>query len=285
MGGALLKIRAKYDSLIVSEKRVATFVLENPLEVSKLTATQLAKMVCVSKTTVIRLCQTLGFDGYHSFKYALIHDVAKRETDIFDDIFPNDSPYEILKKVSESNCMAIMDTLKLIDPKELERAAQQIIQAPKTVLYATGGSTVLAMDLHQKLLRLGYECSFIQDGRYQEMQSLLTKSGEVAIGISFSGRSRHVVDCLTNAKEREAVVVALTNTLDSPITEICDILLLASSTVKSKVTSALVPRLSQMNVIDALFMLLVQYDKSGAEQRLTGTWSVINKERIDKLKN
>ena len=101
LGGALLMLRAKYDTLILSERRVADYVLENPLEVSQCTATQLAKAVQVSKTTVIRLCQTLGYQGYHDFKYALIHDVAKRDTDIFDDIFPADSPYEILKKVLE----------------------------------------------------------------------------------------------------------------------------------------------------------------------------------------
>ena len=282
LGGALLMLRAKYDTLILSERRVADYVLENPLEVSQCTATQLAKAVQVSKTTVIRLCQTLGYQGYHDFKYALIHDVAKRDTDIFDDIFPADSPYEILKKVSESNCMAIMDTLKLLDPQQLAQAAQQIMHARKTALYATGGSSVLAMDLQQKLLRLGYECSFIQDGRYQEMQSLLTREGEVAIGISFSGRSRHVLDCLHNSKAHGAVTVGLTNTMDSPLAKSCDILLLASSTVKSKVTSAMVPRISQMNVIDALFMLLVQYDKAGSEQSLEETWQIIDRERVKK---
>jgi DNA-binding MurR/RpiR family transcriptional regulator len=58
------RIQDAYDSLSPRFKRLATYILENTLDVGFLTATQLASRVAVDPATVVRFAQEIGYTGY-----------------------------------------------------------------------------------------------------------------------------------------------------------------------------------------------------------------------------
>ena len=58
------RIQDAYESLSPRFKRLATYILENTLDVGFLTATQLASRVSVDPATVVRFAQELGYTGY-----------------------------------------------------------------------------------------------------------------------------------------------------------------------------------------------------------------------------
>jgi DNA-binding MurR/RpiR family transcriptional regulator len=58
------RIQDAYDSLSPRFKRLANFILDNTLDVSFLTATELAHRVGVDPATVVRFAQEIGYTGY-----------------------------------------------------------------------------------------------------------------------------------------------------------------------------------------------------------------------------
>jgi len=279
-GGAITRLRAAYFSLLPSEKKIADFVLENVTESAQMSIDDLANSVGVSKASVLRLCKKTGYLGYRDFRYSLIQDTVQKHTDVLEELNISDSAFTILKKVTQANCFAINESLKITDPDILEKVSELIIEANKIELYATGGSAVVALDMYHKLLRLGYNCSFALDSRFQEMSSRLVKDNDLVIGFTFSGENKHVIGCLKSAGVRGAKRVCITNSINSPVTKVSDYVINASSAIESKVTGSLTPRIAQLNIIDSLFVLLVTRNMDISNYNLQQTLEVLDMERI-----
>ncbi|WP_457420735.1 MurR/RpiR family transcriptional regulator [Roseateles sp. P5_E7] len=70
-GAVCAQIRAAYDRLTRSERRVADVVLANPGAALDTATARLAEAADVSQPQVIRFCRALGFDGVKTLKRAL----------------------------------------------------------------------------------------------------------------------------------------------------------------------------------------------------------------------
>lgn len=66
------KIKSRYANLRKSEKQVADFILQHEGEVETYSLVGLCQAAGVSQPTVIRFTRALGYDGYKSFRDALI---------------------------------------------------------------------------------------------------------------------------------------------------------------------------------------------------------------------
>jgi DNA-binding MurR/RpiR family transcriptional regulator len=64
------EIRARYDTLSRSERRLADAILDFPGELASYSATELAGLAGVPKATVTRLVRRLGFTGYEAARLA-----------------------------------------------------------------------------------------------------------------------------------------------------------------------------------------------------------------------
>ena len=61
-------IRSKMGSMTKSQKRIAEFILANPVEVTRMSISQLTMDTGLkSESSVVRFYRTLGFGGYHDF--------------------------------------------------------------------------------------------------------------------------------------------------------------------------------------------------------------------------
>ncbi|NLJ85937.1 MAG: MurR/RpiR family transcriptional regulator, partial [Firmicutes bacterium] len=68
---ALAKLKAVKHSLRPAEKRIAEIILENPRRIINMSITDLAKMGQCSETTIIRMAQAVGYQGYRELKMAI----------------------------------------------------------------------------------------------------------------------------------------------------------------------------------------------------------------------
>jgi len=76
----------------------------------------------------------------------------------------------------------------------------------------------------------------------------------VVIAISYSGRTREVVEALTLAKKKGAVTMSITQFGESPLTEIADINLYVAAVENNFRSGAMASRIAQLTLIDALFI-------------------------------
>jgi DNA-binding MurR/RpiR family transcriptional regulator len=80
------------------------------------------------------------------------------------------------------------------------------------------------------------------------------RKGDLAFGISCSGRTQETVQCLKVARENKAITICLTNSMKSPITQHADIELHATPSEIKYSQAPMASRTTQLAVLDALFV-------------------------------
>lgn len=85
-GNVIEELRAKYDQLTQSQKRIAEAIVEDPQFVAFATVDKLANRLGVSPSTIVRFAYRLGIDGYN--------DLQERVRTIIRAQLPGNSPEE-----------------------------------------------------------------------------------------------------------------------------------------------------------------------------------------------
>lgn len=266
-------IQSIYPNLRNSERRVADHVLEYAEEVLTRTTLKLANEIGVSEASVIRFCKRMGYAGFSEFKLALAKELGERGRGNFDggdslDLYSDSELSEIPHKIISRSIRALEDTLKIFSEEEYERAVAALCKAKRVVLYGVGNSASVAHDAANKFLRLGIQCSVMSDAHSQIISAVHLKPGDVAIGISHSGRTRDTVDALRRARESGATTICVTNHEASCITEAADIRLLTAAMETSYESETMASRIAQLAVIDMLYIGIVMQDFGGYKKKI-----------------
>jgi RpiR family carbohydrate utilization transcriptional regulator len=262
--GSFVRIEGAYASLRAAEQRVADFILKHPDELIYLTVTELAERTNTSESTVVRLCQKIGYKGYQEFKIVLARDLVEPTNELYAEIEQTDNLETIKVKVFQANAQALRDTIEVLDGDELRRAVDALAGAGRLDVYGVGGSHPLALDAYHKFLKLGIVAVAQADGDLMAMSSSLLRAGDVALGISHTGASRDVTDALARAKANGATTICITHRSTSPITKVSDIKLYTAAKQTAFSSSASSSRIAQLTIIDTLYVgiALCRYERS-----------------------
>lgn len=262
--GCFVRIQGNYASLRAAEQRVADFILKNAEELIYLTVTELAERTETSESTVVRLCQKIGYKGYQEFKIVLARDLVEPTNAIYERIDPKDDLTAIKHKIFQANAQALQDTLEVLGDGELQRAIDAVATARRVEIYGVGGSGPIAFDAYHKCLKLGVPAIAISDSDMMAMSSALLGPGTVALGISHTGASRDVCEALHNARSAGATTICITHRATSPITQVSDIKLFTAAKETAFRSDAMSSRIAQLSIIDAIYVgvALRDYDRS-----------------------
>ena len=257
VGSLMPLIKSIYTSLTKTEKKVAEFVIDYPEKVVYSSISDLADLVEVGDTTVLRFCRKTGYKGYQSFKVALAQEISISNKDIKqnydEEISDTDSIWDVSQKTLTYAIQALNETLSLLGKDELEKAVSFILDANKIEVFGVGTSAVTSLDAKYRFARIGLNIDSSLDGHMQAMKSSLLTSSDVAIGVSFSGSTKDTVEVLALAKKRGAKTICITHFARSPITKYADVVLLNGSKEDPLEGGALASKMSQLLVIDILY--------------------------------
>ncbi|SCZ01910.1 transcriptional regulator, RpiR family [Alkaliphilus peptidifermentans DSM 18978] len=257
MGGCLVKIKQGLETFKPSEKKIAQYILNNTEELKHLSITELAGKCGSSEASIVRFCKSLELKGYQELKLAVSlessHKASKKKV-LFEQIGIEDSTKDIISKVSSGNLQAIQDTMNVLAPDELDRAIESIDKARSISIFGAGASSIVALDAQYKFMRINIPTNMYFDSHIQMTSAVHLTKEDVAIGISYSGRTKEVVDALRIAKEKGATTICITQFGDSPILSAADIKLLTASSENNFRSGAMASRIAQLTVIDSLFI-------------------------------
>ncbi|MQA05662.1 MAG: SIS domain-containing protein [Streptosporangiales bacterium] len=282
-GGVQVRIRSLLPSLRPAEQRVAEHILNDPSGAPNLTITELAQACGTSETTVIRFCRAIGFDGYPGLRLALASDAGREAgTDnaaVGGDISPSDSLAEVVRKVGWHDARAIEDTVSQIDVEVLEQVVEACAGAGRIDVYGVGASAFVALDLQQKLYRIGRHAFAWSDTHVMLTSAALLGAGDVAVAISHSGETDDTIDALTQARERGATTVAVTNFPRSGISAVADHVLSTAARETTFRSGATASRIAQLSVIDFIFVGVAQQTYDQARGALEATYLAVQGRR------
>nr|WP_042198462.1 MurR/RpiR family transcriptional regulator [Kibdelosporangium sp. MJ126-NF4]CEL23198.1 Sialic acid utilization regulator, RpiR family [Kibdelosporangium sp. MJ126-NF4]CTQ94361.1 Sialic acid utilization regulator, RpiR family [Kibdelosporangium sp. MJ126-NF4] len=281
----LVRIRSLLPGLARAEQRVAKVVLENPASVARRSITEVADAAGTSETTVTRFCKAIGVGGYPELRIALAADTARTEAraerDLGGEIGPEDDLAQVVSKVTFADARAVEETADQLEIPTLQQVVDVIAAAGRVDVYGVGASAFVALDLQQKLHRIGRVSFAWNDTHIMLTSAAVLGSGDVAVGISHTGATTDTVEALRTARQRGATTVALTNFPRSPITEVADLVLTTAARETTFRSGAMASRIAQLTVIDCLFIGVAQRHLPTAMGALEATRDAVGPHRLE----
>lgn len=273
MKSALLRLRESRDAMSATERSVSDYLLSHQREAMRLSIHQLAEKTFASPSTVIRMCQRIGFTGYKDFRQAVTCEVAARRLDQGrggGEVTGSDSLDEIVGKVTGKNITALEDTGNMMDADVLGMCVKLVRESRTVLLFGMGASLCAARDAYLKFLRLNRPCAFNDDWDAQYLQAKNSGREDLGLVISNSGETAEVVECMRALRENGTPIIAITGRTGSSVAELSDYILYAAGCGSAGPDGATASRISQLNVIDILLTAVANSGEGYGLAELTG---------------
>ncbi len=274
-------IKQSYENFTDGEKLIANYLLSNKESIINLSAKEIGDITNTSAATVVRFSKKLGFDSLNEMKLKLSMSLNNNEeTSNFKYLDKDLETKDIIYGIKNSIDVVMEKTVKLIKEEELEKATELLIGAKDIYIYSVGVSGLVGLDFYYKLSRINKRCIAHTDTHLQVTSSALMQSGDVAVAISYSGSTREVLKCVENAKKLNVPVISITKaSMNNELENLSDITLKIPFVEKSLREGAMSSRISQLAVIDMLFIGMVKNNLKEIEEKL-----IVTRKAVEELK-
>lgn len=247
--------------------RLASCLLQQRQKIFDLPISRFAQETGVTETTIVRFCKGIGYSGYRELRLALVQSVgvAKGLQLGAGESSPepgDGSMLSLAKKLVAINTDVLTRTPQLLDEQSLEQAVEALLKGTEVYLVGFGSSTPIALDLYQRLLRLGIRATICSDPHILTVITTNLEPGAVLFGVTYSGQSRDLVDALKAVKGREATTIVLTSNAGAVAARLADILLI-SAVPEMAAQETVATRISQLAIVDVLCTALIMRHRKG----------------------
>jgi len=248
---SLLSLLKNNRQLSKSAQKVAAVILANPTSAIRAPISSIAKAAGVSEPTVNRFCRSLGCDGYPDFKVKLAQELGNGLPKMAQDVEVGDSTAALVAKIFASTHASLQATQAVIDPIAIESAVKALAKARSIVFFGLGASGPVALDAQHKFFRCNVPVVAHLDVLNQRMVSAGLSADDVAVCISYTGRTLPMLDVARLAKEAGATVIGITAG-QSPLAAECDIVLAVDTPEDTDLYTPMTSRIAHLVLIDVL---------------------------------
>ena len=261
------KIKALKGSLSSSEMKLAKFALDSSNVIRELSSQELANVVGVSQSSVVKFAQKLGYKGYPAFKLGIIDALnhAGSNTNLHGKITINDSFSQMSDKLLSSKVAVLNETQKLNDEKAFLAAVERLKSAKRILICGLGGSALVGKDFSYKLQKLGMLAIEEPDTHAQLAFAATLNNNDLVFAISESGCTKEIVNVVTQAKRNNCGIISITRFGSNPISDMADVKLYSIADEESARLSSILARTAQEFIIDILFIAITQSSRQGRQ--------------------
>ncbi len=265
-----------------SDKKLASIVLDNPSSVIHQSIATLASSAQVSEPTVNRFCHKLGCDGYPDFKLRLAQEISSGSRLFLENMDRADDSVIVIEKVLKSIQSSVQSLGNSIDPTKLNDAASSIAKCKTVNFFGMGASSSVALDAQHKFFRLGMPVIAHTDFINQRMMCSMMSERDVAVFISYTGRTEPMIVNAELAKQCKAQVIGITSQ-SSPLATLCDIVLNATTAEDTDLFTPMTSRIIHLAVIDMLATSVALKLGGSVEQNIKSIKKNLAATRIDQI--
>ncbi len=263
------RISAEYYQLTAAERKLADYVTDHQGgDMQIMPISGLAEACGVAEATITRFCRKLGYKGYNAFKLALANNLARRRSIPFlsGEITPEDSIQEMCHKLYGAEVDAISQTLTLIRPDDIRRAADILTRADKVLCLGQGGSMIMAEEAAHIFSTAGMSFFSPKDSHIQIVYTAALTRQDAILFFSYSGATREAVELLELARRRGMGIVLVTHFPKSPACAYADVVLQCGANEGPLQLGSVPARMAQLFLIDALFTEVSRRQEERTEQ-------------------
>lgn len=250
------KIERAFPKFSKGQKKIANYIMTNYDKAAFMTAASLSEHTGVSCSTVVRFAVELGYEGYPQLQKSLQEMVRTKLTAVqrMEVTSTRMGDRDILSTILNYDILKIKQTLDEIDKNAFESSVDTIINARNIYILGVRSSSSLAGFLGFYLNLILDNVKLVSTTSASEVfeQILRVNNDDVVIAISFPRYSARTIKAVQYAKNQNAKVVAITDSLTSPLKKYANHTLVARSDISSFVDSLVAP----LSVINALVTAL-----------------------------
>ncbi|MEU7908397.1 MurR/RpiR family transcriptional regulator [Actinoplanes sp. NPDC049118] len=284
-GGLLVRLRIEGPTMPEALAKIAEAILGDPETAAHASIVDLAERSGTSTATVTRFSRALGFKGYANLRVAVATETgraeqARWETDISGDISPTDPLGNVLDVITAADTRAIQATAAGLDTTAIERVAAAIAAAGRVEIFGLGSSGTAGSEMAFRLERIRIPVRYRADTHTALTNAALLGPGDVAIGLSHSGRTREAIETLAEAADHGALTVAVTSFARSPLAEVADVVFTTSVHETTFRLAALSALHSQLLILDLIYVAVAQRTYERTTEALELTVRAVDAHRV-----
>lgn len=186
------KLRLQKD-LTTTEKRIADYILQNLTTIPAINVAELANNTYTSHSSVIRLAQKMGYDGFRDFRIA-VSEIAHSElyrsnpVDANFPFLPQDSTNDIAKKIADLTINTVQRTYAQLNDHVLDETVDLLAKADRIFLFAQGDSQIRARSFQNKLVKINKFLIIADEYADEDWNAASLTSRDCAIFITYRAR-------------------------------------------------------------------------------------------------
>ena len=277
----LERLSTQQEQLNRSERKVAKVIAADPQSATRMSIAALAELAQVSEPTVNRMCRSFGLKGYPDFKLELAQSMARGTPYVSQSVNQNDSSAQYTDKIFTSTMASLDAARQQVDSKAIEKAVDYLSQAQQICFCGMGASGAVAQDALHKFFRFNIPVVAHNDYLMMRMTAAAAKRGDVLVLLSFTGRTKEMLEVARIGRVAGALVISITAP-DSPLAHESSLVLGVESPEDTDVYMPMQSRMIQLTLIDVLATGVIlrrgedfHSHLKAIKQSLTGTRLVI----------
>ena len=272
----LTRIDKQMNGFSKGQKRIAAYVTEHYDKAAYMTASKLGETVGVSESTVVRFATEIGYDGYPKLQKAMQEMIRDKLTSVqrIEVTSNRIGEEDVLTSILNQDIDKIRRTVEETDHKAFDLAVDNIVKAKRIYIFGVRSTASLAHFLGYYLELMFDNVRIITTTSHNQTYEQMFRicSDDVFIGISFPRYSNMAVDAMRFARQRGADVIAITDSMISPLVSNADQVLIARSDMASVVDSLVAP-MSLLNAIVVAAVLRRKDEVVDTFKRLEEVWN------------
>ena len=253
----LVRIDVSRKDFSKGQRRIAAYIEEHYDAAAFMTAAKLGEVVGVSESTVVRFATQIGYEGYPYLRKAMQEMIRDKLNSVqrIEVTTGRIGTDDVVESVLNQDIDKIKRTIEEVSREDFKKTVQAIINAENIYVFGVKSASYIAsffayyLDLIFGNVHILNSTS--KTTTYEKLFRITDK--DVMIGISFPRYSTMAVDAMNFAHERGAEVIAITDSMISPLVTNADEVLLARSDIASVVDTLVAP----LSLINALLVAVV----------------------------
>lgn len=268
-GDVFTRINREYYQLTGAERKIADHIMHQRHDCQYMSISELAEEANVAEATVSRFCRRLGYRGYSAFKLAVAGSGSAQRpmNPLYGEIQAEDSLGDMCQKIYAADVDAVTQTLALINPGAVTKAAELLLSADRVLCMGLGGSMVLAQEAAHLFSTALPNFYAVEDSHFQAIRCAMLTERDVVVYFSYSGSTRDVVDVMKIAQERGARTILITRFPKSPGASCADVVLECGAREGPLQMGSVAARMGQLFLIDVLFSEVCRRDMEACRNR------------------
>lgn len=254
---------------------ISKYIIDNFSTMKDVTIDKLAKFTYCSTSTINRFIKSLKLSGYKELTYIIKYSDFP--------FFENFQSSELASKDQKNSLNLIKynevtDSIKetyslfLRNEAKIEEVITLLKKAEKIVIFSVGGTSNIARDFQEKLLRIGLNAIVVTDYHKGYFLSHTVNAKDFSIFISYSGETADLINLALICKKSNSPVLSISKyTNSSSLFKISDFNfgVISNEPITRYVSTS--SRIALLFYLDMIFMKIFQTDISFYENILKGT--------------